>query len=68
MVDEHGRALPDRVVDQSWKTTPGPMPPPPEWEEGLWALDAAVRTALAGDWSPYEIASEVQVLARSYSP
>ena len=59
--DDEGRALPLRVVDESWRHRPGGTPPP-EWADALWSLDGAVRNAIAGGWTSDEIAREVQDL------
>jgi hypothetical protein len=60
----HSERLPGAVVDRSWRTTQGAMPPR-EWEAGLWGLDAAVRAAIKGGWTDEEITREVGQLVES---
>lgn len=59
--DGWGRTLPLRVVDESWRHRPGGSPPP-EWLDGLWSLDSAVRRAVAGGWTEEDINHEVRSL------
>lgn len=53
-----------RVTDRSWLKRGGP--PPPEYVEAMFGLDAAVRDALGADWSPAEIVDEVRQLCESH--
>lgn len=59
----------DAPASRDWMRVPIGQPgskPPKQWEEGLWALDAAVRAAISGGWTDDEIRDEVAQLVKSH--